>query len=160
MTTNTSSRAASTFPVAASGPAGDLKVAWGTYAVAANPTAGDVFEMHWVPDGATVVGGWYMAEDLDTNATATIDNDVGWAANNSDAANSAGFGNFGVQTGDVSVHLPVAGVYLPYQGVIASAGPKTFTAGGGATKVQVTSVAAAATFSAGQITCVSLYTAQ
>lgn len=34
----------------------------------------------------------------------------------------------GAQTGDASVHLPVAGIWLPFAGIIQSAGYKTFAA--------------------------------
>jgi len=155
--TLTATRASATFPVAGSGPAGDLKVGWGTYAVAANVEDGDIFEMHWVPDGATVIGGWYLAEDMDTG-TETLDQDVGWAANSTDAADPDGLLNAGVMTGDTSVHIAGALVYMPYQGVLVSAGPKTFTKGAGATKIQVESNAVAATFAAGQMTIVTLFT--
>lgn len=157
--TLTSARASATFPVAASGPAGDLKAGWGTYAVAATLEDGDIFEMHWVPDGATIIGGWYQSGDMDTGIEA-VDNMTGWAANNSDAADPNGLVLAGTLTGDISVHLDVASTFIHYGGVITSAGPKTFTAGGGATKVQVENNTAPTTFAAVQLTVVSLYTSQ
>lgn len=156
--TLTAARASATFPVAGSGPAQNVKVGWGTYAIAADLEDGDIFEMHWVPDGATVLGGWTIAGDLDTG-TEAIDIDLGWAANSEDSADPDGFGNLGVWTGDTSVHLGGALNYFPHQGVIVTAGPKTYTTGGGATKIQLEANAAAGTFAAAQATVVTFYTA-
>jgi hypothetical protein len=152
--TLTSTRASSTFPVAGNGPAGDLKLAWGTYAIAANVEDGDIFEMCRVPAGATVVGGYLLAGDMDTG-TEALDLDLGWAANGSDAADPDGLGNFGVSTGDTSVHLGGTGIFLPFQGVLMTAGPKTFAA---ETVIQIEANAAAATFAAGQVTVLVFYT--
>lgn len=155
MATLTATRAAATFPVASSSAAGILQVAWGTYTLATNPTANDIIQMCRVPAGATVIGGYLQAADLDTNATETIDIDVGWAAYGSEVADPDGFGNFGVQTGDASVHLPVAGIYLPLAGVLQSAGPKNFT---DEAVIQVTAIATAATGGTGVVTLVVFYT--
>lgn len=128
MSTLTASRAAATFPVAGMGGAGNLKVAWGTYEIAVNPTAADIIQMCRVPKGATVVGGWVMGDDFDTG-TEAMDIDLGWQANGTDAADPDGFGNFGVWTGDVITDLiPVAGHWKPLQGVLLADGPKTFAA--------------------------------
>lgn len=155
--TLTSDRAGTGFPVSGVGHAGNLKIGWGTYQIAANVEDGDIFEMHWVHDGATVIGGWTIAEDLDTGIE-TIDIDLGWAANNTDAADPDGLGNFGVWTGDTSVHVVGAVNYFPHQGVLVSAGPKTFTAGAGHTMIQLEANAVAATFAAGQVTVATFYT--
>ena len=95
-----------------------------------------------------------MGEDLDTNATETLDIDIGWAANGVDDADPDGLGNLGVLTGDVSVHLPVAGVYIPLQGVLQTDGPKTFDA---ETMIQIEANAAAATGGTGRLTLVVHY---
>lgn len=155
--TLTSTRAASDFPVGGRGPAGSLKVAWGTYAVAATLEDGDIFEMHWVPDGATIVGGWYQSGDMDTGIEA-LDNMVGWAANDSDAADPNGLIEANVITGDVSVHIAAASTLLFYTGVLITAGPKTFTPGAGNTMIQVENNAAPTTFAAAQLTLTTLYT--
>lgn len=154
MTTFTAARAASTYPVGGAGPANLLHVAWGVYDIATNPVAADIYEFCKLPAGAIVIGGFVQAVDLDTNATETLDFDVGWAANAAEAADPDGFGNFGVQTGDASVHLPVAGIYLPFAGIIQSAGFKTFTA---ETKIIGTAIAAAATGGTGMIKVVVHY---
>jgi len=128
MATVTGSRAASTFPVASlSAPTGVLQVAWGVYNHASNLAAATVIEYCKVPAGATVIGGFIQAVDLDTG-TEELDIDFGWAANGAEVADPDGFGNMDVITGDVSVHLPVAGIWLPFAGIIQSAGFKTFTA--------------------------------
>lgn len=128
MATVTAARAASTFPVSSlSVPAGVLQVAWGVYDHGSNLAAATVIEYCKVPAGATVIGGFIQAVDLDTG-TEELDIDFGWAANGTDAADEDGFGNMGVLTGDVSVHLPVAGIWLPFAGIIQSAGFKTFAA--------------------------------
>lgn len=114
-----SPRAASTFPLAGHGFAGNLKVAWGSYNMAAAPAQNDVIEMCKTPAGATILGGWILGQDIDSG-TETLDFDAGYP-DDTDA-----WGNFGVVTGDVSVHLPVAGIYLPFANVLASGGPKTF----------------------------------
>ncbi len=152
--TLTSAFAASTYPVHGPGPAGDVKVAYGTYAVAANVEDGDIFEMCKVPKNATVIGGYFSAGDLDTG-TESVDLDVGWAANGTDAADADGFGNFGVLTGDaVTGYKPEVGTLMPLAGVLMTAGPKTFAA---ETTIQVEANAAAATFAAGTITVVVYY---
>lgn len=129
MATLTGSRAASTAPVPSlSSHQGVLQVAWGTYTLAANPSQNDVIEFCRVPAGATVIGGWLQGADIDTG-TETFDIDIGWAANGTDTADTDGFGNFGVLTGDAVTELkPVAGIYVPFANVIQDSGYKTFAA--------------------------------
>ena len=124
--TLTALQAKAGFPVSGNGPAMDLKVAAGTYELAENVEDGDIFEMCKLPQGAVVIGGWVMGDDLDTG-TETLDMDIGWAANGVDAADPDGFGNLGVWTGDAVANLkPVASNYFPLQGVLFSDGPKKF----------------------------------
>ncbi len=85
-----------TVPVFGPGDAGNLKCAWGTYAIAANVEDGDIFEMCKLPANATIVGGQLRADPLDTHNTPTLDMDIGWAANGTDAADPDGLGNLGV----------------------------------------------------------------
>lgn len=128
MATLTAARAAANFPVAGHGFGGSLKCAWGTYTLAANPTAADVIRFCRLPAYATVVGGVFYGADVDTG-TETLDIDIGWEDNGTDAADPDGFGNFGVLSGDVITELiPVAGIWRPLQGVLLTAGPKTFSA--------------------------------
>lgn len=151
--TLTSTRAASGFPTAGPGLGGNLKCAYGSYDIAAVVEDGDIFELCRLPAGATVVGGWLIGADIDTG-TETLDMDLGWAANGDEVADPDGFGNLGVWTGDVSVHVPVAGNFFPVQGVLFTAGPKTFNA---ETIIQVEANAASNAGHTGMITVVILY---
>lgn len=100
--------------------------AYGMVNIEANPADGDIYQMVRVPKGATVVGGYLQAVDLDTG-TEALDMDIGWAANGTDAADPDGFGNLGVLTGDAITGIkPEAGLFYPLGGVLFSAGPKTF----------------------------------
>lgn len=129
MATLTATNAADAHPVHGTGPAGNLKVAYGQYSFTdAGVAVNDVIEMCKVPAGAVVLGGYVMAGDLDTGAEA-LDIDVGWAATDDEVADPDGFGNFGVWTGDVVANMmPVAGIWKPLQGVLLTDGPKTFSA--------------------------------
>lgn len=155
MATLTAARAAANFPVAGHGFAGSLKVAWGTYTLAANPTAADIIRFCRVPAYATVVGGIFYGADIDTG-TETLDIDIGWEDNGTDVADPDGFGNFGVLSGDVITELiPVAGIWRPLQGVLLTAGPKTFAA---ETIISGTVNAAAATGGTGVLSLNVYYT--
>ncbi len=152
--TLTAARAVRTVAKAGHGFASTVKVAWGTYNLASNVENGDIFEMCWVPRGATVIRGELIGQDLDTNATETLDIDVGWAANGDEIADPDGFGNMGVLTGD-PVGSSEAGIYAPLGGVLRSAGPKTFNA---ETLIQLQANAAAATGGTGRLTLIVFYT--
>ena len=148
MTTFTAARAAANFPVAKP-PGGAMGVAWGTIEVAANPVANDVYEMCRIPAGAVVVGGQIWSDDLDTNGTETLDMDVGWKANGSEAADPDGFGNLGVQGTDTVAGIkPEAGYNYQFGGTLITDGPRAFTR---ETVICVTCVATAATFAAGTL---------
>lgn len=152
MATFTATRASALAPVPNTG---SLRVAWGVIEVAANPVANDVYEMCRVPKGAIVVGGQILSDDLDTNATETLDLDVGWLANGSDAADPDGFGNLGVMTTDTVAGIkPESGYNFQFGGVLITDGPKTFAA---ETVIAVTCVATAATFAAGTLSVVVFY---
>lgn len=131
MATLTAARAAANFPVGGFAGAGVLNVAYGSYTLAANPTAADIIKFCKVPAGATVIGGWLRGEDIDTG-TEALDIDIGWAANGGTGvgatADPDGFGNFGVITGDVVTELkPEVSVFLPLNGTLKS-GPVSFDA--------------------------------
>jgi hypothetical protein len=152
--TLTSIRANDRFPVSGTGDACNLKVATGTYEIAANVEAGDIFEMCKVPKDAVVVMGWVYGDDLDTGIE-TLDMDIGWAGNGTDAVDTDGFGNLGVWTGDAITDLkPEVSIFYPFGGVLRTAGPKKFSA---ETAIQVYVNAAAATGGTGTLTVVVLY---
>lgn len=156
MTTFTATRAASTFPVSKPSTAGVLMVAWGTIEVAVNPVAADIYQLCRIPAGAIIVGGTLTSDDLDTNATETLDLDLGWADNGVEAADPDGLGNFGVFTTDTVAGIkPESGYNFPIGGTYITDGPKAFSA---ETIIQVTTVATAATFAAGTLSVVIFYT--
>lgn len=155
MTTFTATRAASTFPVFGPTGSGLLCAAYGTIEVATNPVANDVYEMCRIPAGAVVLGGRIYSDDMDTNATETLDLDVGWAANGVEAADPDGFGNFGPMTTDTVAGIkPEAGYNFALGGKLVTDGPQAFTA---ETVVTVNTVATAATFAAGTLSVVVYY---
>lgn len=79
----------------------------------------DVIQMVRIPAGATVIGGYVRATDIDTG-TEALDIDVGWAANGVETADEDGFGNLGVWTGDSNNDFA-------FGNVLWTAGPKFFT---------------------------------
>ena len=154
--TLSSTRAATTQPTPSNNFAGVCQANYGAYAVAANVEDGDIFELFRVPDGAIVIDGMVRGDDLDTGIEA-LDMDIGWAANSSDAADPDGFGNLGVWTGDAVTGIsPEASNQFLFGGVLKD-GPKAFTAGGGATMIQIEANAAATTFAAGDIWAYAMY---
>lgn len=155
MATVSSTRASAALPVFKGDGSGDLCVAWGTYTHATNLAAATVIEYCRVPKGATIVGGYWCATDLDTNGTEELDIDLGYATNGVDVADTDAFGNLGVLTGDASVHLTVAGIWVPLQGVLISAGPLTVNA---ETTISALVNVDAATGGTGQSTMVVYYT--
>ena len=161
MATLTADRAADTFPVFKPSGSGNLGVAYGTYALTADPAPADIIEMCRVPAGAVIVGGHVYAADLDTNANETFDIDVGWLANGGtgtyDAADDDGLGNFGVITGDAFATgniSNVTGVNLPLAGLLVTGVLPAFTK---ETTLAITVVDDTATFTAGSISLVVFY---
>ena len=160
MATVTAARAANTFPTYKPSGAGLVCAAWGTYEVASNLAAATVIEMCKVPAGATVIGGEFYGDDLDTG-TEELDWDIGWFANGVDAANTDGFGNLGVITGDAfaagnlssaaGIHYNIASTT---GSVLQATGPQTFAA---ETTIGFTVNVDAATGGTGTITLVIYY---
>lgn len=161
MATLTATRGASTFPVFQGVGSGVVCAAYGTYDVAVDPTPADDYEMCRVPAGAVILGGSLYAADLDTNATETLDLDVGWRANGGsgtyDSVDTDGLGNFGVITGDAFAAgnvSNVTGVHYPLAGLLVTGVLPTFTK---ETTIIVTAVDDAATLTAGALTVVVYY---
>lgn len=156
MATFTSVQAATTYPIAKPSTAGVLMCAYGTIEVAANPVAADFYALVRLPKGAIVHSGVINSDDLDTNATETLDMDVGWLANGVDAANLTGFGNLGVQGTDTVAGIkPEAGYNYPLGGILITDPPFAF---GAETVVGVNTIATAATFAAGTLSLRVFYT--
>lgn len=148
--TVTGTRASTTLPTGGSGPTFGVQAAWGTVTVDDATEDGDIFEVCWLPAGATVIGGWIMAIDGDTGIEA-LDIDLGIAANGVDSADPDMFGNNGVWIGGKTC---ATGNWIPLTGVLQTVGPKTFTV---PTKVQLETNVAAATGVAMEVTVVLLY---
>jgi hypothetical protein len=156
MATFTAVQAAATYPVAKPSTAGVLMCAYGTIEVAANPVAADIYQMCRLPKGAIIHGGMVYSDDLDTNATETLDMDIGWAANGVDAADPDGLGNLGVLGTDTVAGIkPEAGYQYPLGGTLITDPPLAF---GAETIIQITTVATAATFAAGTLSLRVYYT--
>ena len=155
MATLTATRGADSVPAAAPIGAGIKCVAYGHYTLTANPSANEIINLCKLPRGAVVLGGHLRMSEIDTNATETLDIDVGYAANGAVAADPDAFGNFGTANGGDAVtgYLPEGGTLLPLHGVLKD-GPLTLTAD---TTVTATVIAVAATFAAGTITVVVDY---
>ena len=160
-TTFVATQAASDVNSRRSGGSGVVHCAYGVYEITVNPTAADIYQLCKIPANARIVGGWYYMDDIDTNASETIDMDIGWAANGGtgtfDSADSDGLGNLGVQNGDAfavpSVSSSVGNV-VPFSGVLADGDCPKFTR---ETTIQVQCVATAATFAAGALSAVVFY---
>ena len=139
-----------------------LYVCHGSYNIAANVEANDIFELCWTPANFLCLGGQWVTADLDTGTEALV-MDLGWAANGggsetykaddgtvytnaASTASAAGLVDSAVLTGDAVTDLIAAGVnYRP----ILLARPLLFTR---PTLIQVTANVAAATFAAGWTT--------
>lgn len=152
MATVSASRASASLPVMKAN--GVLCVAHGTYEHATNLAGATIIEYCRIPAGAVVVGGWWGGDDLDTNGTEELNITIGWAANGVEAADADGFGDLGVMTGDVSVHLGAAGFWFPLQGKMLTDGPQTFSA---ETVMTATIVTDAATGGTGTTSMVVFY---
>jgi hypothetical protein len=131
MATLKAARALTGVPVRRFAGAGVVQCAWGSYTLAANPTANDIIQFCRIPAGATVIGGEFRGEDIDTG-TEALDIDIGWPANGGTGvgatADPDGFGNFGTLDGDaVNFIRPEASIYYPLNGTLKS-GPITFDA--------------------------------
>lgn len=159
MATHTATRADSDFPKSG-GTYGNCFVAWGVKELTANPADSDLIDLCRVPKGAIVIGGYVMASDIEAGAGDELDIDLGWRANGDEIADPDGFGNFAAAnwTGAAITGLvPVAGNWKPLQGVLLTAGPKTFNA---ETILGATVVTNAEDTGTGFITMVVFYTMQ
>lgn len=148
----------------ASIPPVDLGMGYAEYGIpgwidiAANPTAADIYQLCWVPAGFVCTGGIMYLDDIDTNASETLDMDMGWAANGGsgtyDALDADGLGNFGVMNGDAFAAPSIsstAGNIVPFSGILADGIFPFFTK---KTLIQATCVATCATFAAGRLSAI------
>lgn len=148
MATKTALAAQSYSPVKGHGFAGACYIATGTYEIAAALSANDVIEFCKLPAGAVVVGGFLMADDIDTG-TEAFELDIGTSADTDRFLNS------GVLTGDAVTGIkPETGILYPLGGTLMTGGPQTITA---ETTVQGTVVAAANAGGTGTVTVTLFY---
>lgn len=109
----------STYPVPQFG-GGVVNFQYGGYTFSAEPAAADVLNLCYVP-ACKVVDGFMRGEDIDTG-TETLGIDIGWAAD------TDGFGNLGVVTGDAVTEVkPEVQIWMPLNGTL-KLGPVAFTA--------------------------------
>lgn len=161
MTTFSASRSAAAFPVFKASGAGILCAAYGSIEVALNPIAADIYEFCRVPAGAVIVGGYFYGDDLDTDATETLNMDIGWAANGGsgtfDSADPDGLGNLGVLNGDAFATgnvSPEVGLIYPFSGNFINGDLPVFTK---ETTIQMVCNVTCATFTAGALSVVVHY---
>lgn len=150
--TFTGTRAAAGFPVYRGDGSGNLQVARGTFTLTEVPEVGDIWQLCRLPAGAVAVGGYFAATDIDTG-TETLDIDLGWAANGVETADSDGFGNFGLISGD-SPGVDVTNGIVATQRALGFTSPPSFTR---ETIVQAQCVAVAAAGGTGTIATVIYY---
>jgi hypothetical protein len=148
MATFTSAQAAADFPFYTPAGGRAAGMAFGSLAITAAPVAADIYQMCKLPAGATVVGGWFGATDIDTG-TGVMELDVGWAATTDEVADPDGFLDSGALNGTAVANYLTVGTLRPFLGVLQAAGPKTFTA---PAIVTLTCVVAPNAFTAGRVT--------
>lgn len=137
-TSFTAARAATTKPVYEGKGGGTVQCAYGAATFDGDVTlAADLtLTVARIPAGATVIGGMVYGPDVDTG-TEALDFDIGWTTGTAptchagatlDATDTDGFGNLGVQSGDVITEWkPVAGIMVPFQGQLLVQGPISFS---------------------------------
>lgn len=148
--TQTSTQADSAFPVFKPQGSRALGVATGHLQLTTPLDPTDILQMVRVPAGACVVDGYVKWTELDLADTATLDMDIGYAANGTESASTAAFGNMGVWNAySVSNLQPVTAIgHFVLSGDLA-AGPVCLT---NETIIQVYVNAAAAAWNNGSIT--------
>jgi hypothetical protein len=108
---------------------GNLKVAYGSYTIAANLEINSTIDLCNLPSGAVVLGGMLIGEDLDTG-TEALEIDIGTrtkgTAYGDSSADPDAFLNSGVLTGDaLADHSPAAKILVHFSEF--GTGPKTLT---------------------------------
>lgn len=105
-----------------SGPAGDLKVLFGSYDIATALSATDIVNFFTAPKGFTPLFGFLQGADLDTG-TETLEIDIGISGDTTKYLNS------GVISGDAVTEIkPVAGIWMPLAEELFTVAPTEFTA--------------------------------
>lgn len=121
VSTLAAAQAAGTSPVVRP-PAGCTYTEVEAVEVGSAQSATDTIDFFYLPGDAIIVGGYLMADDIDTG-TEVYDMDVGWTASGGATADPDGLINGGVFSGDELVVGGVAGNFRPINGLLGSAGP-------------------------------------
>lgn len=104
------------------GPAGDLKVCYGTVEVATAQSAADTINLFTMPKGFTPLFGWLVGDDIDTG-TEALEIDVGITGDSTKYLNS------GVITGDTIANEKITvGIKIPLQEDLMTVKPTQLTA--------------------------------
>jgi hypothetical protein len=120
-------RGASTFPTPKPIGGGVSFVCWGSYNFSSAIVVNDTVAICKIPANTYVIDGLLRGPDIDTG-TGVLELDVGFAANGVDTADPVAFIDSGALNGTlVANYLPVAGIRVPFAGILQSAGPKLFT---------------------------------
>jgi len=147
MAANNSLQYGSGKPRPGAGPAGNLKVLFGSINIATALSAADTINFFTAPKGFTPLFGFLQGADLDTGAE-TLEIDIGISGTAQKYLNS------GVITGDAVTEIkPVAGIWMPLAGTLFTAVPTEFTAD---TDIIGTITAAAAAGGTGVLTLIML----
>lgn len=101
-------------------------VCWGTFNATTALLINDTIAITRIPANTYVYDGWLLGQDIETGTTMELD--VGFTANGVDTADPVAFIDSGALAGAaVAGTLPVAGLRVPFQGIIQSGGPRLFT---------------------------------
>jgi len=108
-------------PRVGAGPAGDLKVCYGTIEIAAAQSASDTINFFTAPKGFTPLFGWLVGDDIDTG-TETLELDIGISGDTTKYLNS------GVISGDTIANEKITvGIKIPLQEELMTVKPTAFT---------------------------------
>jgi hypothetical protein len=108
--------------VVGSGPAGNLKVLFGSTTFASAPSAADIVNMFTIPKGFIPMFGWLVGDDIDTG-TEALELDVGVTGDTTKFLNS------GVITGDTIANEKITvGIKIPLQEDLMTVKPTAMTA--------------------------------
>ncbi len=124
-------------------PCAPMVVLYGEKTFTAAPSAADVIKMFKIPVGFTPLFGYLMGDDLDTNATETIELDVGITGSATKYLDS------GALNGDAVTNVKTTvGIWMPLMGDLILTPAATITT---ETDLIVTVTAAAATGGTGTV---------
>ncbi len=101
---------------------GNLKVLYGSIEIATAQAASDTVNFFTAPAGFTPLFGWLMGDDLDTDATETIELDIGITGDTTKYLNS------GALNGDAITNWrTTVGIFMPLQEELMTVKPTEFT---------------------------------